>query len=339
MDTGLKRATMADVAVEAGVSRALVSLVYRQPEKVSPERRARVHAAAERLGFRPNWVASSLSAYKGSFIGILVSNLHNPLFATIVDTVRTELDGAGRYGLMSSAVIQDRDGTFRSDRRIVQAFEDLNASALLVVGVTPDVSELETLRPDLPIVVAAASIEELPRAVSVRSDSEVGMRTVVDHLVSLGHTHIVHLGGGGGPASRHRSEAYANAMRERGLEDYIHIESAEFDEQSGHAAARRVFTARPDTTALTCVNDLVAIGAMGAATERGLRIPADVAITGYDNTFLAGIDAIGLTSVDTEAEEIGRLAAAWLAGEDTMPAPGTEVLVPPLLVVRRSTQA
>jgi DNA-binding LacI/PurR family transcriptional regulator len=328
---------MADVAEAASVSKALVSLVYRQPDKVSPERRARVHAAAERLGFRPNWVASSLSAYRGSFIGILVSNLHNPLFATIVDTVRTELDAVGRYGLMSSAVIRDRDGSYRTDRRTVQAFEDLNASALLVVGVTPDLAELQKLRPGVPIVVAAASIEELPRAVSVRSDSEIGMRAVVDHLVSLGHTRITHLGGAGGPAAHRRAEAYVHAMAEHGLEAHVHVEAAEFDEASGRAAAERVFAEGPGATALVCVNDLVALGAMGAAAERGLRIPEDIAVTGYDNTFLAGIGAIGLTSVDTEAEEIGRVAASWLAADGAMPAPGAEVLVPPRLVVRRST--
>ncbi|MBT8160924.1 MULTISPECIES: LacI family DNA-binding transcriptional regulator [Arthrobacter] len=339
MTEGPRRATMADVAVEADVSKALVSLVYRKPEKVSPERRRRVHAAAERLGFRPNWVASSLSAYKGSFIGILVSNLHNPLFATIVDTVRTELDAAGRYGLMSSAVIQDRDGTTRTDRRIVNAFEDLNASALLVVGVTPDVSELQKLRPDIPIVVAAAAIDELPRAASVRSDNELGMRAVVEHLVSLGHTKIAHLGGAGGPASQRRAEAYAHAMTEFGLEENIHVESAEFDEQSGFLAAQRVLDRRPGATALACVNDLVALGAMNAASQRGLRIPDDVAITGYDNTFLAGIEAISLTSVDTGAEEIGRVAASWLVSDDAMPLAGTEILVPPRLVVRRSTRS
>jgi DNA-binding LacI/PurR family transcriptional regulator len=338
MNKGPKRPTMADVAIEAGVSKALVSLVYRTPEKVSPERRARVYTAADSLGFRPNWVASSLSATKGSFVGILVSNLHNPLFATIVDTVRMELDSVGKYGLMSSAVIQNRDGSYRSDRRIVQAFEDLNASGLLVVGVAPDLSDLQGLRPNIPIVVAAASIEELPRAVSVRSDNETGMRAVIDHLVSVGHTKIAHLGGAGGLASLRRAEAYAHAMTAHGLQQHIHIEPAGFLEPDGYAAAKRVFTARSEITALTCVNDLVALGALGAASDDGLRVSEDLAIVGYDNTFLAGIDAIGLTSVDTGAEEIGRVAASWLASEGAMPAPGTEVLIPPRLVVRRSTQ-
>lgn len=78
--------TMKDVAIEAGVSKALVSLVYRTPDKVSPERLARVHEAAQRLGFRPNWAASSLSARASSFTAILISNLHNPVFGTVVDS-------------------------------------------------------------------------------------------------------------------------------------------------------------------------------------------------------------------------------------------------------------
>jgi hypothetical protein len=108
------KATMRDVAEEAGVSKALVSLVYRTPEKVSPERRAWVLEAAERLGFRPNWVASSLSARESSFTAILVSNMHNPVFGTVVDSARATLAEAGRYGLMSSAVIPGPDGVFQA---------------------------------------------------------------------------------------------------------------------------------------------------------------------------------------------------------------------------------
>lgn len=129
--------TMKDVAIEAGVSKALVSLVYRTPDKVSPERLARVHEAAQRLGFRPNWAASSLSARASSFTAILISNLHNPVFGTVVDSARAELDKAGRYGLMSSAVIPGSDGVYRADHRIVNALEDLNAEASSWWGLCP----------------------------------------------------------------------------------------------------------------------------------------------------------------------------------------------------------
>ncbi|KAB1642320.1 LacI family DNA-binding transcriptional regulator [Gulosibacter chungangensis] len=337
MSTGTsKRPTMRDVAEVAGVSHALVSLAYRKPEKVSPERRERIFQAAETLGFRRNWVASSLSAYASSFTGILVANLHNPVFSTIVEAARAELDSVGRYSLMSSAVMPNRDGSYRADLRIVQSFEDLNAAGYLVVGVIPDISILREVRPDVPIVVAAASIEEFPRALSVRTDNEIGMQQLISHFVEQGHSKIAHLGGAGGPAARRRAAAYEKAMRDAGLESEARVIPAEFTEESGRDAFAQLLTEAPDTTAVSCVNDLVALGAMSAARTAGLRVPEDIAIAGYDNTFLAGIEAIGLTTVDTEAAEIGRIAASWLAADEPPPA-GTEHLVPPKLVVRRST--
>ncbi|NYG98504.1 DNA-binding LacI/PurR family transcriptional regulator [Schumannella luteola] len=334
-----RRPTMRDVAAAAGVSHALVSLVYRTPEKVSEKRRQLVLDAAERLGFRPNWVASSLSglkSYGSSFFGILVANLHNPVFATIVDAARAELGDSGSYGLMSSAVLPGPDGTTVTDERIVHAFEDLNVAGLLVVGVVPDLDVVRRVRPDLRIVVAAASIAELPRATSVRSDNDHGLRLLVEHLVAQGHSRIAHLGGAGGPASVSRAAGYERAMRELGLAEHIHVEPAGFTEESGQDAAARLIAERPDITAYTCVNDLVALGAMSAATAANRSVPGELAIAGYDNTYLAGIDRIDLTSVDTAGEEIGRTAARWLLA-DPAPEPGTETLIRPRLVVRGTT--
>ncbi|HMS38509.1 MAG TPA: LacI family DNA-binding transcriptional regulator, partial [Arachnia sp.] len=286
------KATMRDVAEEAGVSKALVSLVYRTPEKVSPERRAWVLEAAERLGFRPNWVASSLSARESSFTAILVSNMHNPVFGTVVDSARATLAEAGRYGLMSSAVIPGPDGVFQADHRIVNALEDLNAGGFLVVGVMPDWSVLRDIHPSRRVVVALAAIDEIPRAASVRSHNVEGMRELIAHLTSQGHTRIAHLGGLGQAAGRARAAAYEAAMREAGLERHIRVVPADFSEDSGRAAAGLLLDRYPDTTAVTCVNDLVALGAMSAVRATGRAIPDDVALAGYDNTFLAGLDAI-----------------------------------------------
>lgn len=327
---------MRDVAEEAGVSKALVSLVYRTPEKVSPERTARVHAAAQRLGFRPNWVASSLSARESTFTAILISNLHNPVFGTVVDSARATLDEAGRYGLMSSAVIPGPDGSYRADQRIVNSLEDLNAGGFLVVGVMPDWSVLQNIHPDRRVVVALAAIDQLPRAASVRSHNVVGMRDLIAHLVGQGHSKIAHLGGGSQAAGRARAAAYETAMREAGLEEQIRVVPAEFSEESGRAAAQLLLDRFPDTTAITCVNDLVALGAMSVVRGSGRTIPDDIALAGYDNTFLAGLDAINLTSIDTAAEEIGRVAAQWLIA-DLPPEPGSEQLISPKLVVRGST--
>lgn len=172
---------------------------------------------------------------------------------------------------------------------------------------------------------------------SVRSHNVEGMRDLIAHLTSQGHTKIAHLGGLAQAAGRARAAAYENAMREAGLEKHIRVVPAEFSEESGRAAAGLLLDRFPDTTAITCVNDLVALGAMSTVRGSGRSIPGDIALAGYDNTFIAGLDSIDLTSIDTEAEEVGRVAAQWLIA-DTPPEPGSEQLISPTLVVRGSTR-
>lgn len=331
-----KRPTIRDVAAAAGVSKSLVSLVYSNPESVSEARRNRVTAAADELGFRPNWVARSLAADDGNFVGILVADLHNPLFAEIVDAARLELARAGRFGLMTSAVLPRAAGEPELDTRILAAFGDLRPSSILVVGSVPDMASLSRLSYDVPIVAASAIPDNLPSAQSVRSNETLGMALVVDHLVERGHTRIAHIGGHGGLVAAKRAEAYELAMTARGLSAYTRVEASDFSERGGYAASTRLL-ANPRTrpTAITALNDLAALGALSAADDLGLSVPADVALTGYDNTFLSEIRRISLTSVDPNNAEIGALAARMLIAADGMP--GGSYLVAPTLVSRQST--
>lgn len=330
--TPLKRPTIRDVASAAGVSKSLVSLVYANPASVSAERTKRVLDAAEKLGFRPNTVARSLAGTDGNFVGILVADLHNPVFADIVDATRRELARIGEVSLMTSATLPDDAVEHVLDERLLALFRDLRPRGILLVGSVPDMPAVAALATHSRIVVASAIADHLPTAHTVRGDDDAGMRLVVDHLAGLGHRDIAHIGGEGGLVAAARARAYEAAMTARGLARFVRIIPADYSENAGHAAADQLLRLPNPPTAITAVNDLAAIGAMAAAGEREAR----VSVTGYDDTYLAALRPISLTTVDPGNAAIGRRAAEILSG-DAGGGAGEEILIAPSLQIRTST--
>lgn len=331
--TPRKRPTIRDVANAAGVSKSLVSLVYANPSSVSPERTRRVLDAAEELGFRPNVVARSLAGNDGNFIGVLVADLHNPVFADIVDAARRELARVGEVSLMTSATLPGGASRRELDDRLLALFRDLRPRGILIVGSVPDMPAVAALAASSRIVVASAIADSLPTACTVRGDDVAGMRLVVDHLVGLGHRDIAHIGGQGGLVAQARARAYEAAMTAHGLEGLIRVESADYSENGGHAAAGRLLASGAPPTAITAVNDLAAVGALAAAGEHGRR----VSVTGYDDTFLASLRQISLTTIDPGNAAIGTRAAEILSADADPDPQGVETLIPPALRVRSST--
>ncbi|RZT66470.1 LacI family transcriptional regulator [Microcella alkaliphila] len=332
----MKRPTIRDVAQRAGVSKSLVSLVYTRPHTVSETRRQLVLDAAEELGFRPNLVARSLAGTGSGFFAILVADLHNPLFAEIVDAARFTLAAAGEVSLMTSAALPRLDDQHILDRRLLSLFHDLRPKGILIVGSVPDMQEIGGLALNVPVVVASAIPEGLPHARTVRGDDTAGMRMVVRHLAEQGHRRIAHLGGEGGPVSVARAAAYSEAMVELGLGDHIRISAADYSEAAGYAAAQQVLDDPAPPSAITAVNDLAAVGAMAAIAGYAERTGNQVALTGYDNTYLSGLREIGLTTIDPGNEAIGSLAAAMLI-EEPGDAQEREHVATPSLIIRRSS--
>lgn len=331
-----RRPTIRDVAARAGVSKSLVSLALAGSTGVSEARRRRILAAAAELGYRPNVVARSLAASGPGMIGVLLADLHNPLFADIVDAARIELQQAGHYGLLTGALLPTAGGEATLDSAVVAAVRDLGARGLLVVGSVPDMAALADVAAGLPVIVASASPGDLPVAGVVRNDDHAGIELVVDHLTGLGHRDVAFVGRRGGTVSRLRHDAYVDAMGRRGLSG--RTADSDYTEEGGYRGAQRLLTAPTRPTAIAAVNDLAAVGVLSAVADAGLRIPQDVSVTGYDNTSLSRIRALSLTTVDPGNSEIGRQAVRrLLAADSAEPPAATEVLVRPTLVVRDST--
>jgi len=324
-----RRPTIRDVAGRAGVSKSLVSLVYSSPDLVSDQRRARVLAAAAELGFRPNHIARSLNGRRDDLVGILVSDPRNPVLYEVVESAREELERAGRLGLMTGAV-RPGDGPPELDMDVLSMIADLRPSRLLVVGSVPGIERVVQAVGDARLVVASAIVAGSDVA-SVHGDDRRGMRLVIDHLASLGHRRIAHVGGGELPVATSRARAFVQAMHEHGLVGAAQA-PADLTERGGHRAASTLLAMPDPPTAIVAPNDLAAIGALTAVRERGLG--DGVAVTGYDNSYLAGLGPIALTSVEPGNAEIGRRAARLLLADEP---PRGEVLVAPELVVRAST--
>ena len=333
--TPTKRPTIRDVAGAANVSKSLVSLVLSNSPKVSDEKRARVWRAVEELGFEMNIAARSLASHSTPTIGVLVSDLHNPWAFDVADAARAIIEDS-EYGVLFGAMSSPRSKT-EIDMSLLQTYRDLRVTGLLVVGSIPHIPELGRLVGGCPLAFAGSGDEYAGSADVINSDDDAGVAMVVQHLASQGHRRIMHLGGLGGSVARRRADAYLKAMAEHGLAQYAQIFEADYTIESGERAARAALAGKPkeNPTAMVCVNDLAALGAMSVADELG----AHVAITGYDNITVAHIPRLSLTSVDPDVRELGEQAAeALISRIGDSSREFLDVRIAPELMVRNSSR-
>jgi DNA-binding LacI/PurR family transcriptional regulator len=325
-----RQVTMEDVAREAGVSRALVSLVMRDSPKVSEKRRGRVLAAAERLGYRPNAMARGLASRRTRTIAVLLNDLHNPFFAEIMDGIFDAADELD-YRLLVGTGRRLAAG----ERRAIDVLLEHRADGFLLVSprlAGTDILEIARLTPTVVVAkqMRAAHVD------SIANDDLEGGKLAVRHLVELGHTRIAHVDGGRGAGASGRRTGYLREMERHGLAPQL--VPGEFTEAAGVSAAERLLASGRLPTAIFAANDLVAAGALDRFEDAGLRVPEDVSIIGYDNTFLAALHHMSLTTVDQPRPEIGRLALTTLIERiDGVRTEAVHIQLQPSLVIRSTT--
>ncbi|BDH10033.1 LacI family transcriptional regulator [Streptomyces hygroscopicus] len=332
--------TIRGVAERAGVSKSLVSLVLQGSPRVSDAKRQAVLAAIEELGYRPNAAARSLVARRTHTVGVLLNDMRNPWFVEVLDGLNSLLQAHGLRMLMADGRLDRRAG-----QDFARTFQELRVDGIVVVGMLPDTDGLAEVAERLPTVIAGNHEPRLPRVDLVANDDERGARLATEHLIGLGHRRIAHIAGQG-LVGELRRRGFESAVRAHGLAASAVVENGDGTEEGGYRAAVRLLnpsrgSGRPVAecpTAVFAFNDISGVGALSAAQELGLEVPADLSLVGYDNTYLARIRHLWLNSVNNASHEVGRRAARCLLDRMERPdAPAGQQLVAPELEIRGST--
>jgi DNA-binding LacI/PurR family transcriptional regulator len=321
--------TLEDVAAGAGVSRALVSIVMRGVPGASDSTRERVRAVAEQLGYRPDGRARLLAGRRTRLLGVTLA-LNNPFHADVAEGIYAAAEPLG-YEVVLSAVADAR-----TPARAIDTLLSYRCEAAILVGALVPRKSLGALAGQLPVVVVGQPAPH-PAVDAVRSHDERGIRFAVDHLVELGHRRIVHVEGGRAPAAALRRNGYRRAMKAHGLSGEARLVAAGEREEDGAEAARRLLEeGMPD--AVITYNDRSAVGLLDVFARAGVAVPRDVSVVGYDDSQVARLPYLRLTTVSQDTGRLAELAVRRAVArlEDEVVAE-REVILEPHLVVRGTT--
>ncbi|OAH12311.1 LacI family DNA-binding transcriptional regulator [Streptomyces jeddahensis] len=325
---------MADVAAKAGVSRALVSIIFRGQPGASQETRERVLRVADEIGYRPDGAARLLARGRSRTLGVMFT-VHQTFHTDLIEGIYPEAERLGYDVLLSGAT------KGRSESQAVEALLSHRCEAVILLGPDSEPAYLDELGRR---TVAVSVSRRVPQAHVdfVHSAEGKGVRQAMEHLLELGHRRIVHIDGGRGPGSSERRRAYRAAMRRHGLESELRVIPGDHTEESGIEAGRLLLAERdqghPLPTAVLAGNDRCAWGLLMALTRAGVDVPRDMSVVGYDDSHLAHLMPIGLTTVRQDAilmaEHAVRFAVERLENDALEP---REAVLDPKLVVRGSS--
>jgi DNA-binding LacI/PurR family transcriptional regulator len=322
---------MEDVAREAGVSRALVSLVMRDSPNVSQAKRSAVLESAAALGYSPNRLASRLASHRTKTLGVLFLDLHNSVFADIYDGIT---EGTADSGNQVMVAVGSADP--RTELEAVRSFVDLRVDGVILAGYTGSAEDLAAVLRGTPAVVITRELT-VDGVDSVLCDDFRSGALAVEHLHGLGHRRIAHVDISDWLPYTSRRAGYLAAMKQFGLEPML--VHSDMTERGGRAVMEKFMDSVTEMpTAIFAHNDLTAIGIMEALYARGMAVPDDVAIVGCDNIEVAASPLIGLTSIDQHAAELGRVAAqVMLERVEGAANPPVTRKLEPVLLIRRSS--
>jgi LacI family transcriptional regulator len=339
-----KPITLASLARQLGLHPSSVSRALDPVRRhlISPEVVARVQQAADKLGYLPNRAAAALRTGKSRCVGILLPDITNPVFPPILRGIEDGLREGGLFTLVANAA-----GSAQATQDLMNRMLAQGVDGVILATASRKDSLLPLLHKAAVPVVLVNRVDAQGSCPAVVSDDQSGMTQSVDHLVGLGHRHIAHLAGPQTLSTgERRLHGFRTAMADAGL-NAPWVEACDaYSIEAGHAACQRLLARMgsapdiPRMTALVACNDLVALGAMDALREAGLRVPLDVSVTGHNDMPLMDRVEPALTTIRIQHHEMGRAAAQLLLQAMANPARAdTTIVLRPELVVRKSTAA
>ena len=326
--------TLKDVAKVAGVSYATVSRALSGSSEIGSETRKRILKLCEEMGYTPNTVARSMVMRRTNIIGVIVASLDNPFMSELTTHLEIYARRCG-YSLMVCNSSYDRE--LEKEVFSVLVGRQVDGIILLPVG-NESYESLKMLTAQVPTVFISENMQDLPENY-VAVDNRAGTRMATEYLYENGHRKILYFGCRRGSVTHQlRLEGYREACAALGIEaDVVYSPFERSSHEAGYQLANTYFAGEHDHTALLCASDALAIGAMQAAYEHGIRIPDDVSVMGFDNISFAGLPLINLTTVDQPKQRMANAAVDMLIRRMQAPENGhVQKIVPPSLVVRGS---
>lgn len=337
----MKQVTVYDIAKEAKVSVATVSRVLNGTAPVRASTRAKIEAIMHKHQFQPNALARSLSKRETGIIGVILPDITNPFFPEVFSGIVQEGQETGYTFFLC-----DTMGHYEKESEFLNIMQEKRVDGILFMGGRINlndcdgalVQEVVEHANKIPLVLVNGNLKhtDLTR---VATDEYEGTTLAVRHLLELGHTKIGFIGGQSHMATTLvKLRAYRKCMREAGLpirDEWVLPE--DFSVDAGIRQMQRLLALPERPTAVCCVNDFTAIGAMKTALEQGLRVPDDISIVGFDDIVLAHHFVPELTTVSQQAHELGRTAVSVLRRLINKERVKKLTSLKPKLVVRQST--
>ena len=302
--------TIRDVAQLAEVSLGSISNYLTDRKPVSPNVRARIEAAIEQVGFIPNDAARIMRGARSHAIGFVIPDAGNPFLIEVARGIEDVAIAAGYV-----VVTCNTDGDSSREDHYARALSEMRVAGAVVMAASTTENHLRTMEASGAAVVVIGSGDHGSTFPTIEIDNVHGGFLAADHLIKKGHRDIVFLGGpGAAPQIDDRFEGCLRAVREAGLDDGVlrRIDAAGNSTQARVAASEIVADLLPRPTAAICANDLLALALESTLLRRGVRVPEQFAITGYDDIEAALLAPVPLTTVRQPQYELGRRAAEYV---------------------------
>lgn len=324
-----KRATQADVARVAGVSRQLVSLAINNDPRVAPASRKAIMEAVKATGYRVNTAARTLVSARSRLVGIMMPDFVNPFYSELAELLKRRCAYAGLTALFTSSGAAEED-------EMIQRFVELQADALILISPLVSDEMLDAVAAQVPVTLITQ--RRPPDTVdSVYSDDELGAKLVTRALVKGGYNPIVFMGLERGvdiDSTRLRLRGYEKELRVYGRQPETYILSSA-EEATG--ATERILERHGRGTGIVAHNDMLAFLVATTVLAEGYRIGEDIGISGFDNTYVSRVPSLELTTIDQDTERMADLALKMVKDRFEGRTKATSIEIAPVLVERSSS--